>query len=422
MKKVLINTAMLSILAAPVCVLAEEGSGAPDDARLDPGQTVADREQPEFEPLGIRAGSFLFFPEVRLSETYDDNLFYQDVTTSDDFVTSISPSARLVSDWSNHLLEFSAKVESVRHADYSDENMDNYSFFASGRLDVSRDTRIGAKASWERDHEGRGSPNAVNGKEPTPTDTGTVALSFEHEPGRVFLRGGVSFADRSFDNVETSVATVINNADRNRKETEFTATVGYEIQPQYATFLRYTRDDRNYDDAVDDNGFNRDSSGNNLQAGLEVDLSGLVTGDVALGYMKRNYDDAAFSDTNSWSMDTNIYWQVTPLSTVILTGSRKVAETTTNASSGFILTSLGVRVVHELRRNLILDASLTSATHEYEGINRDDDLIDFSFGATYDVTREVFLGASYEHNQRDAGVTGLDYDRNAVMVYVGLRR
>ena len=48
-----------------------------------------------YEPLGIRAGSFLIFPSLNVSEIYDDNVFASDNNTDDDLITVISPQVRV---------------------------------------------------------------------------------------------------------------------------------------------------------------------------------------------------------------------------------------------------------------------------------------------------------------------------------------
>ena len=47
-----------------------------------------------YEPLGIRAGSFLIYPTLSVSEAYDDNVFATDNDTEDDWITLISPRVR----------------------------------------------------------------------------------------------------------------------------------------------------------------------------------------------------------------------------------------------------------------------------------------------------------------------------------------
>ncbi len=59
-----------------------KGGGTPGNAPqvtvLPRGDTVATRARPEYDPLGIRAGSFLFFPQLSVDELYNDNIFATD--------------------------------------------------------------------------------------------------------------------------------------------------------------------------------------------------------------------------------------------------------------------------------------------------------------------------------------------------------
>ena len=57
----------------------------------DPNVTVQDRERPDFDPLGIRAGSFLVFPELSVEGGYDSNVFATDDAEEDDLFSTIRP-------------------------------------------------------------------------------------------------------------------------------------------------------------------------------------------------------------------------------------------------------------------------------------------------------------------------------------------
>ena len=57
----------------------------------DPNITVQDRPRPDYDPLGIRAGSFLIFPALTLSGLYDSNVFATKTTPTVDVARSCRP-------------------------------------------------------------------------------------------------------------------------------------------------------------------------------------------------------------------------------------------------------------------------------------------------------------------------------------------
>ena len=76
-------------MAMPDLALAQAGAE-------DPNVTVANRNRPDYEPLGIRAGSFLVFPELGIQEAYSDNIGFDEDDEDSDFTCLLytSPSPR----------------------------------------------------------------------------------------------------------------------------------------------------------------------------------------------------------------------------------------------------------------------------------------------------------------------------------------
>ncbi|MGB0712699.1 MAG: outer membrane beta-barrel protein [Gammaproteobacteria bacterium] len=411
-----------AVLASPRIALAQERAPDLDDGQLEPGQTVADRRQENYAPTGIRMGSFVAFPEVTVRLLYDDNVFFENTNESEDYKTLIEPRLSVRSDWTNHELRLDFGSDITRHDDFDDENSEDYFWTTRGRLDVTRQTFLTGSLDLRHGHEGRGSPDAVNGVAPTETDSATANVGFEHRPGKFFLLGNAQFSQLGFDDVTTSTGLVINNDDRDRNESSGSLTLGYEIQPGYNAFIRGTVDERDYDDAVDDAGFNRDSTGVDIKLGAELDLGGTVNGEVNVGAFSRDFDDARFEDVDGWSTESVVYWQLTPLTTVVFNATRSASESTELNASSFVASTFGVAAAHELRRNLLLEASISYTENEFEGINRTDEIYSANISATYDIDRFWFSGASYEYGERDSDVAGVEYDRNVWMLWLGYRR
>jgi len=52
---------------------------------------VARKPRPEFDAIGLRAGSFLVYPMLEVVENYDSNIYATQNNETDDWVTLISP-------------------------------------------------------------------------------------------------------------------------------------------------------------------------------------------------------------------------------------------------------------------------------------------------------------------------------------------
>ena len=80
------------------------------------GETVFDRNRPDFDAKGIPAGGFRVFPSLTVRQAYDDNVFATDVDEEGDVITLISPEIDVRSEWSRHSLVFNAFADIERFA------------------------------------------------------------------------------------------------------------------------------------------------------------------------------------------------------------------------------------------------------------------------------------------------------------------
>lgn len=62
------------------------------------GVSVNERPRPDFEPEGLRIGTFLLFPQLGLEERYNTNIYAQRNDAKDDFISRLQPELRLESD------------------------------------------------------------------------------------------------------------------------------------------------------------------------------------------------------------------------------------------------------------------------------------------------------------------------------------
>ena len=80
-------------------------------------------------------------------------------------------------------------------------------------------------------------------------------------------------------------------------------------------------------------------------------------------------------------------------------------------------TRLGLRVDHELLRNLILSLEWTTVDEDFDGIDRKDEIDTVDFSARYLMNRRAELVLAYSHRDRDSNpvtAEGLRFSRNLV--------
>ena len=101
-----------------------------------------------YEAKGLPIGAFTAFPKVTATVEHNDNIYAQATNEVDDVIWRVQPEVTLESDWSRHSLSAFAKASFNRNKDFENENSDEYSLGADGRLDVLRTTRLFGGANY----------------------------------------------------------------------------------------------------------------------------------------------------------------------------------------------------------------------------------------------------------------------------------
>ncbi|CAO3422376.1 outer membrane beta-barrel protein [Azospirillum argentinense] len=426
----------LSLLALALAstVLTALPAATPVSAQeLQPGETVLERRRPEVEQLGIRAGSFRILPRIETGLTYESNVFATENDTRDDFIWVTQPRVDVRSDFNNHALNFSASGNIGRFFDYSSENYADYRAQVDGRYDITRDSSVSGLLFSRRDHEGRSDPNFD-----VSLATGTVVPRFA-EPVNYFTHGGeASFNQRfnrlrvrltggaqytSYQDAELTNGRTESQEDRDRWSYTGTARAGYEFIQGYEAFVQGSYNWTRYRLTPDFGGVNRDSDGYEVVGGLSTDLTGLINGEIYAGYLSRTYDDPTLKDFGGLALGGRLNWSVTQLTSVTGSLSRQVRESTyargSQIASSYNRTVAAVGVDHELLRTLLLNARVQWRQDDFNGVDRTDDVYTLGAGASYQLSRYVFVNGGYTYEKRNSNLSGFDYSDNLVYLRVG---
>ncbi len=425
--RVAASTRELKAVAAACALVLTGGSAAaiaqtsildqPDFSRnpLD----IRNRPRPDYDPDGVSVGSFLLLPSLQVGEAFNTNIFATESNETSDFITTYSPSIRAVSDWNNHAVAARAYALGGIYADNSGEDFFDYGAAIGGRLDVRRSTAVTAGASWDHRHEDRGSPEDVNGDEPSEYDQYGLAIGGTTRPNRLSLGVEGNFTHFDFQDVTDSTGMMINNSDRNQSIWEGIARLGYAFRSDYEVFVEGNYTEIVYDSSVDDNGVNRDSNGWRADIGVAFGITDTLFGDVYGGYIQRYYDDPTFSDTGSFDLGADVFWSVTPLTTVQVAVARNFVETTQAGASSILETAGDIQVDHELLRNVIVGANVGVSNFQYEGISREDNVWRAGADGRYLINRNFYAGGRAGYVTRDSNAPTESFDQIEVGVFVG---
>jgi hypothetical protein len=387
--------------------------------QLERENTVTDRARPGLDADGIPLGAFRFFPSAGLGLMHNDNVFATSEFEQSDLVVVVQPVLKLTSESSRHRATLAAEGDLGRYSDFDGEDYDDFDLYAEGGVEVGNG-RVRGELRHSEKHEERTSVDDARGVEPTEYTIDKIAGTYSWKPGRWMAKVDAGYRKMEFDSTAT-LTTPIDNADRDRNTTQLGFRLAREMSPSYALYGEVQGKQIEYEQQFDSDGFERSSDDFSAVFGAVLDFSGQTFGEVFAGYLRRDFDDARYGTADGPTFGGRVTWNVTGLTTLEFTGSRRIDSTTIIGASGINTTEFGFQADHELLRSLVLNLDLTIANEDFEGIDRDDDLKRFLVGGKYFMNRYMNLEFGYVFRDREtspASSGGREFEMSQFFVRV----
>lgn len=406
---------------------------SPSVAGTFPGQPPRRRLKVEDDPfanVGFHTGTFLTKAAVELWGGYNTNPGRMNQPKGSAFYT-VSPELLIASDWERHSLIADLRGSFTGYGTTfpappgtagpvpTDIDTPSFNGKVSGRIDATRDTRINTELRMRVFTDNPGSPNIQAGlaKYPLATSVGGTA-SIEHDFNRLQV-SVAGLADRTtYQESKLTDGSTFTNDDRNFNQFGGLARVSYDLMPGVKPFGEVQADTRLHDVKADRSGYLRDSNGGYVKAGTTFEFSRLLTGEAAVGYSLRTYQDPRLTDMKGLLTSASLIWTASGLTTVTLAATSSIDETTLPGVSGVISRDYSLQVDHAFRRWLIGTAKIGTGTSDYDG-TRFDRRYFVEGDLVYKLSRTFQLKAQVRHDWLDSSVSGAN--SAATVVMLGLR-
>jgi hypothetical protein len=404
-----------------------------------------------YAPVGIRTGSFDIFPAVELIGGYNSNPG-QEPNGKGAALYMVAPELRAQSNWSRH--ELKAELRGSYTGFSPDEtptlSRPNLNGRVDGRVDVTRDTRIDLGGRVLVSTDNPSSPNLQAGLAKLPVYTtfgGSAGLGQRFNRFDVSIKGDVERT--AYQNSELTDGSTASNEDRNYNQYGARLRGGYDLMPGVTPFVEVGADTRVHDLETDFFGYQRNSKGIDGSVGTTFEMTRVLTGDISIGYVKRTYDDPRLSDLSGMIGSASLVWSATALTTVKLSASSSVGESTIPGVPGVFYRDVGLQVDHAFRRWLIgtlklgfgLDTYKNAAVETSGGTtttvcnceptatttsetltDRQDQRYSVGLGVTYKVDRSVQIKGEFRQDWLRSNVAGVDYTASTFLVGLRLQK
>lgn len=369
---------------------------------------VTERVQEEFDPQPVRTSGFDIISSVGVAGEYNDNIFAEESNEDSDTILSLTPRIEARSTWSVHELAAGLRVDHREYTDYGDESSTDYSAFVNGRIDVTRDFLFRVGVDTAHITEERYTAASVNAVEAAQYDASSVFVQAQYRSDRVQVEATVGAAEEKFDQLVQQF--------RDNTSTYVNGRISYAVSPDVAFFVQARRDELDYDVST------RDGTRTTIDAGVNFELAAPIRGEIAVGNFSEDRDSSA-EKLEGLNVAGNVKWFPTELTTVTFLANRGVIDPGLATSATAVNTTFGIRVDHELLRNLLLFGNLRQETNEYEGtlIDREDDALSLAIGGAYKLNRNMHLEFQLTTRSQDSSGLNAGPEMDVNTISAGIR-
>ena len=379
-------------------------------------------EEDAYAQLGLRWGAFIVSPAVEVWGGYDTNPARTPGGRPSAFLT-VSPELLAKSDWQRHEVTVALRGSYTTYGQTPELNRPSADNKIAGRLDVTHNTALIGEGTLVVGTDNPGSPNVQAGLARFPIFTtvgGSAGIQQRFNRVEVTVKGTAERTEFQ-DSVFTD-GTTASNADRDFNRYAVLMRTSYDLMPGMKPFVEAGTDTRIHDIKIDRFGMDRDSTGWTAKAGSTFAFSRLLTGEIALGYLERNYKDPTLLPLQGVSFDASLIYSLSALTNIKLTAATVAGETTVPGTAGILTRNAGVEVEHAFRRWLIGAVKFNYGNDDYVGSARKDDRFAIAGTITYKLNRLMQAKAEIRQEWLRSTTPGVDYTATVFMLGMRLQR
>ncbi len=158
-----------------------------------------------------------------------------------------------------------------------------------------------------------------------------------------------------------------------------------------------------------------------MKGGTTFEFSRLLTGDMAVGYELRDYQDPRLNRLQGLLTSGSLVWTASGLTTVRLNATSSIDETTLPFVSGSLSRDYSLTVDHAFRRWLIGTVKGGYGTSDYDG-ERQDKRYYVEGDLVYKLSRTLQIKGSVRRDWLDSNVPGASSSGTVVMLGLRVQR
>lgn len=382
------------------------------DARIVTPMEIFDPERGDGVTLG---GSFTALPFVDADAVYNSNIYNVADGEIDDIVFSLRPTLVVRTNLPRHEFSLRGSSEVRRHLETESENSEQFEAAGRARLDLASRTELSAEAGFRHLIERRGTAgDFFLTDEPVEFDQKFASVRLQRVGGFVEMTGEAQVAefdynDATLNGVEIDLsgrdasvrrARIRGSAPTGRNTRVFAEIGGNQV--------RYER-----------NPATRNSSGYSLLAGMQVNLTDLLSLEAAGGYLRQNFKDPFVKSVGGLNFHLRGEWTPAPTWQISASADRLVDPSPRDAIPAIVRSSFRLGARKALSDRLLVSADAAVVDDDYRSTTLSERRFEVGTRAHYRLTRNVGVIGRLSYRDQNGKGGGRDYD--GFTVGLGLR-
>lgn len=383
-------------------------------------RAAADEDDP-FAPTGIALGTFIIRPAIEIGVDLTDN----PAGTADKESAAgliVAPEIEITRDGPRFDLEANAAAEAIF---YGDEEIDDRDAEARllARYELTSQTAIEAELGYSYELDRFTDPNTPdNAVERPPAHEFDASLGATQRVGRFFVGVDGEVERNVYEDVELQGGIIASRKELNNTDYGVRLRTGYEMSPTFTPFVEAAVGRRDFDQKVDDDGFERSSRWGELRGGLIIDRGEKLSGELSIGYRHEDLDDPVLDDLDGVVAEAALLWSPRRLTEIRFALSTEVQPTSLADSSGSILYTGELAFARRVNSRLRLETGAEIERETFEGTDEEDITFTGFAGLSYAFNRTASLNARYTYERTESDDPGGDTTQNTVSLRLRIQR
>jgi hypothetical protein len=377
---------------------------------------VKNRQQPGYEPVGIRADSWMFNPTLTAGSFYDSNVFSSNIMKRSDVAAVFEPSLRAHTLWERHGIDLKLDAQSTAYNQNSGLDQTNASLKGSAWYDIAHDLAILTNFQIAHLNIGVGTLSSPAGAaQPTPYNLLSGDVSIRKEFNRLTTAIGFRTDSYAYGSTVAQNGAVINQDNQDGQIYSLHGRVDYAISPMLGWFAGAEGNQRNIRGTPTQP---LDSQGYRALSGITFGLTNLITGELGAGFVQQRFVDPTIGTIEGPSYRARLTWRPTRLLDVHFKAEQLVTETNPTSSNGVLANALQLGIDYELRRNVIVSLAGGYESDRFFNQVRKDRVTTSDARIKYLLNRFGAVSLFHQYTARNSDIPTFSFDKHQVGINV----